>query len=290
MAFPQLKPYTVLITASGKAPITLTIRPMVLIVGFLIVTGFPLVWITSLLYQNVRLAQRNQTLTETAAEVLTELRTLDAEIEALKDRAGVEKIAPGGLSAEDVPIPPQGGEAEVVAPETLFALAREEMPDLEATLDNAVKPALEETLKAEAKEKAAFPGGKPVSGKAEVSSEFGLRSNPFGGRGYEMHEGIDFKGPVGKPILATADGVVVKAEYSGGYGKHVQIDHGYNYETLYAHLSDIEVRIGDRVKRGDVLGALGNTGRSSGPHLHYSIYRNGQAVNPRYYLKLEDEK
>jgi murein DD-endopeptidase MepM/ murein hydrolase activator NlpD len=105
-----------------------------------------------------------------------------------------------------------------------------------------------------------------------------------------MHEGIDFVGPVGKPILATADGVVVKAEYIGGYGNHVKVDHGYNYETLYAHLSEIQVHTGDRVKRGEVVGALGNTGRSSGPHLHYGIYRNGQAVNPRYYLKLEDAK
>jgi murein DD-endopeptidase MepM/ murein hydrolase activator NlpD len=290
MAFPHLKPHTVLITAPGRAPITLTIRPTVVLVGLAILLGFPGAWISSLIYQNTRLAQRNQTLTETAAKVLTELRTLDAEIEVLKDRAGVQGALSNGVSTEESPIPPQGGPAEAVAPETLFALAQEKMPGLEATLNRAVKPALENTLEAEAKEKAAFPSGKPVAGKSEVSSEFGLRTNPFGGRGYEMHEGIDFKGPVGKPILATADGVVVKAEYNGGYGNHVRIDHGYNYETLYAHLSEMEVRIGDRVKRGDVLGALGNTGRSSGPHLHYGIYRNGQAVNPRYYLKLEDEK
>jgi murein DD-endopeptidase MepM/ murein hydrolase activator NlpD len=105
-----------------------------------------------------------------------------------------------------------------------------------------------------------------------------------------MHEGIDFAGPVGKPILATAQGVVVNAEYSGGYGNQVKIDHGYGYETLYAHLSELEVKIGDRVERGDVLGYLGNTGRSSGPHLHYGVYRNGRAVNPRYYLKLPETK
>jgi murein DD-endopeptidase MepM/ murein hydrolase activator NlpD len=290
MALRQLKPYTVLITATGKAPITLTIRPVALIVGLSVLVGLPLAWISLLLYQNTRLVERNQTLTETASDVLTELHTLDAEIEALKDRAGVQEAGPNDLSAEDVPVPPQGGPAEAVTPEAIFNLAKEKMPGLEATLDSAVKPALEETLEAEAKEKAAFPNGKPIAGKTEVSSEFGLRSNPFGGRGYEMHEGIDFKGPVGKPILATADGVVVKAEYNGGYGKHVRVDHGYNYETLYAHLSEVDVRIGDRVKRGDVVGVLGNTGRSSGPHLHYGIYRNGQAVNPRYYLKLEDGK
>jgi murein DD-endopeptidase MepM/ murein hydrolase activator NlpD len=288
MALRQLKPYTVLITASGKSPITLTIRPVALMVGLSLAVGAPLAWISSLIYQNYRLAQRNETLTETATDVLTKLHTLDAEIEVLKDRAGLPETEPS--LEEEIPIPPQGGPAAAVPPETLFDLAKEKMPDLAITLNGSVKPALETTLESEAREKAAFPNGKPIAGKAEVSSEFGLRQNPFGGRGYEMHEGIDFKGPVGKPILATADGVVVKAEYASGYGKHVRIDHGYNYETLYAHLSDIEVRIGDRVKRGDVLGALGNTGRSSGPHLHYGVYRNSQAVNPRYYLKLEDEK
>ena len=290
MVLRQLKPYTILITATGKAPVTLTIRPVVVVMGLALILGVPLVWISSLIYQNTRLSQRNQTLTETATEVLAELQTLDAEIEVLKDRAGLPEDASSGLDAADDSIPPQGGPAEVVAPETLFDLAKRKMPALEAILDGAVKPALETTLEAEALEKAAFPNANPIAGRVEVSSEFGLRSNPFGGSSYEMHEGIDFKGPVGKPVLATADGVVVKAEYNSGYGQHVRVDHGYNYETLYAHLSEIEVRLGDRVTRGEAVGALGNSGRSSGPHLHYGIYRNGQAVNPRYYLKLEDEK
>jgi murein DD-endopeptidase MepM/ murein hydrolase activator NlpD len=259
-------------------------------VGLGLLVGIPLVWISTLIGQNVRLTQRNQTLTETATEVLTELETLNAEIEVLKDRAGLPDAGPVRPTPEAEVMPPKGGPAQLVEPETLFKLAQQKMPGLEATLNRSVKPALEEILDAEAKEKSAFPSGKPLAGKAEVSSEFGLRSNPFGGGNYEMHEGIDFVGPVGKPILATADGVVVKAESSGGYGKHVRVDHGYNYETLYAHLSEIEVRIGDRVERGEIIGTLGNTGRSSGPHLHYGIYRNGQAVNPRYYLKLEDGK
>jgi hypothetical protein len=89
MALRQLKPYTVLITASGKSPITLTIRPVALMVGLSLAVGSPLAWISSLIYQNYRLAQRNETLTETATDVLTKLHTLDAEIEVLKDRAGL---------------------------------------------------------------------------------------------------------------------------------------------------------------------------------------------------------
>lgn len=290
MAPRQLKPYTILITATGKAPVTLTVRPIAVMVGLGLLLGLPLTWISSLIYQNTRLLQHNQTLTETASEVLTDLHTLDAEIQVLKDRAGLSDFGPSSLAPDDDRIPPQGGPGKVVAPETLFSLAKQKMPGLESTLNRSIKPALEETLAAEAKQQAAFPSGKPLAGKAEVSSEFGLRKNPFGGNSYEMHEGIDFTGPIGKPILATADGVVVRAENSGGYGNHVKVDHGYNYETLYAHLSAIDVRIGDRVSRGEVVGALGNTGRSSGPHLHYGVYRNGRAVNPRYYLTLEDVK
>ncbi|TVQ06386.1 MAG: M23 family metallopeptidase [Leptolyngbya sp. DLM2.Bin27] len=292
MARLQFKPYTVLITATGRSPITLTLRPVSLLVGLAIAVGAPLTWTGFLLYQNVQLTQRNQNLSETASEVLTELNAIGAEIEVLKDRAGLpHDDAEHRLGPEpDIDRPPQGGMAQAAPAKAMLDQARRQLPSLEALLSRAIKPALEQTLESEAEQAAAFPSGKPVAGDLPVSSEFGLRPNPFGGRGYEMHEGIDFAGPVGKPILATAEGVVVTAEYSGGYGNHVKVDHGYSYETLYAHLSELEVEIGDRVRRGEVLGYLGSTGRSSGPHLHYSIYRNGQAVNPRHYLKLEESK
>lgn len=288
----RLKPYTVLITATGRSPITLTLRPLPLAIGLVVLVGAPLTWIGVLLYQNVQLAQRNQNLSETASEVLTELNAIGAEIEVLKDRAGLPNAAGESRLAPDseIEVPPRGGVAKAAPAEAMFDQARRQLPSLEIMLARAVKPALERTLESEVEQAAAFPSGQPIAGKAAVSSEFGLRSNPFGGRGYEMHEGIDFSGPVGKPILATAEGVVVRAEYNGGYGNHVKIDHGYSYETLYAHMSELEVTIGDRVQRGDIVGYLGSTGRSSGPHLHYSIYRNGQAVNPRYYLKLEETK
>ncbi|MGB3135313.1 MAG: M23 family metallopeptidase [Nodosilinea sp.] len=291
MARFSIKPYTVLITATGKAPVTLRLRPLPLLVALGLLAGIPVVWVGTLLHQNLRLTQRNQELAETASEVLTELSAIDTEIEVLKDRAGLpdEQSENDGLPSDE-PLPPRGGVAEAAPAETMFDQARQKLPRVEKMLSIAVKPALEQTLESEAKQAAAFPIARPIAGKADVSSEFGLRPNPFGTRGYEMHEGIDFSGPVGKPIVATAEGVVVRADYNGGYGNHVRIDHGYNYETLYAHLSKIEVEIGDRVQRGSLLGALGSTGRSSGPHLHYGIYRNGQAVNPRYYLKLEETK
>lgn len=286
MALRPPKPYTVLITATGKAPITLTLNPWVALVSGGLAVGVPLVTIAGLTYHNWRLAQQNQALTDTASEVLTELNAIGSEIRVLKHRAGVSDVEWDALSP-DPESTPQGGQALEAPPELMLATAQRQLPALSAVLAADVRPALEATLEAEADQRAAFPDGKPVAGEIKVSSEFGLRSNPFGGRGYEVHEGIDFAGPVGQPILATADGLVIKADYDRGYGNHIKLDHGYHYETLYAHLSQMTVKLGDRVQRGDVIGHLGNTGRSSGPHLHYGIYRNGRALNPRYFLKLD---
>ncbi|NJL46453.1 MAG: M23 family metallopeptidase [Leptolyngbyaceae cyanobacterium SM2_5_2] len=287
MTLRQLKPYTVLITATGKAPITLVLRPSTLLIGLGLLVGIPTLWITALTYHNWQLAQRNQTLTQTATEVLTQLDAIGAEIKVLKTRAG---LPDGHIDSPplDPEATPRGGLAEAAPPEAMFEAAKRQLPGLETELSTDVKPALEETLELEAERASAFPSGKPLAGQIEVSSEFGLRPNPFGRGGYEVHGGIDFAGPVGQPILATAEGIVVKASYDRGYGNHVQIDHGYSYETLYAHLSRLQVKVGDRVQRGDVIGLLGSTGRSSGPHLHYGVYRNGRAINPRYFLKLEN--
>ncbi|NEP63326.1 MAG: M23 family metallopeptidase, partial [Symploca sp. SIO2G7] len=115
------------------------------------------------------------------------------------------------------------------------------------------------------------------------------RRNPFGGYAYETHEGTDFVGPYGTAIFATGDGKVVRAGYHGGHGNTVTIKHGYGYETLYAHMSKLAVESGTEIKRGDIVGYLGNTGRSSGPHLHYGIYYKGDAINPRTVMKLNHD-
>lgn len=283
MRFRLPRPYTILVTRTGETPISITLRPLPMILAGALLACLPITWIVQLVSQNLALVQRNQTLTETAGEVLLELETLDQEIEDLRERAGLPED--NGLEPQSRVEQPQGGVGYAASAEDLFNLAQAQMPQLNFHLDARVRPALEETLAEEMSRAAAFPSAQPLSGTLDISSEFGLRPNPFGGRRYEMHSGIDFRGPVGMPIYATADGVVVTADYSGGYGRHVVIDHGYGYTTLYAHMSAIEVEVGDQLRRGDVVGALGNTGRSSGPHLHYEIHRDGQAVNPRYYLQ-----
>jgi murein DD-endopeptidase MepM/ murein hydrolase activator NlpD len=133
----------------------------------------------------------------------------------------------------------------------------------------------------------AVPSEKPVK-TAAFTSGYGVRSDPFQGRA-AMHAGIDLAGPVGTPIYATADGVVTTAGYnSGGYGNLIKIDHGRGIETRYGHLASIGVQVGRQVKRGEMIGRMGSTGRSTGSHLHYEVRVDGRAVNPVPFMKSTD--
>jgi murein DD-endopeptidase MepM/ murein hydrolase activator NlpD len=128
------------------------------------------------------------------------------------------------------------------------------------------------------------PVRKPITGEIDVSSSFGVRSDPFLGRP-AMHTGLDMRGDTGDPVRATAAGTVVTAGWNGGYGKMVEIDHGNQFSTRYGHLSAIDVKVGQKIKIGDIVGRLGSTGRSTGPHLHYETRINDEAVNPTRFLK-----
>jgi murein DD-endopeptidase MepM/ murein hydrolase activator NlpD len=127
------------------------------------------------------------------------------------------------------------------------------------------------------------PVRKPVAGEIDESSPFGIRMDPFVHEA-AMHTGIDFRGEIGEPIHATAAGRVTVAGWSGGYGKMVEIDHGHGLVTRYGHLSAIDVSVGDTVRIGQVVGRLGSTGRSTGPHLHYETRVDGEAVDPQKFL------
>ena len=130
-----------------------------------------------------------------------------------------------------------------------------------------------------------LPRGNPVPGRS-ISSRFGTRRDPINGR-TAMHGGLDFKAPRGEPVLATGAGRVTRAGKWGGYGKIVEIDHGGGIVTRYAHLSRINVRKGETVPRGKVIGKVGSTGRSTGPHLHYEVRRGKQTRDPMHYVRLE---
>ncbi|MFZ5749127.1 MAG: M23 family metallopeptidase [Pseudomonadota bacterium] len=129
----------------------------------------------------------------------------------------------------------------------------------------------------------AIPSLQPVD-KVTFTSRFGVRSDPFRGTA-AMHAGVDIPGPVGTPVYATADGVVSRAGRAGGYGNLVEINHGKGIETRYGHLSKILVADNTRVRRGQMIGLMGSTGRSTGSHLHYEVRIDGHAVNPVPFLQ-----
>lgn len=140
----------------------------------------------------------------------------------------------------------------------------------------------------EAKERmlSAIPAIQPVSNRTldRVASGFGYRIDPIY-KTPKMHTGIDFTAATGTPIYATGDGTVLESGFdNGGYGNHVIIRHGYGYESLYGHMKKIKVRNGDRVKRGEVIGWIGSTGKSTGPHLHYEVIKNGDKIDPIHFF------
>jgi len=150
-----------------------------------------------------------------------------------------------------------------------------------------------EMIKSKSAMLSAIPAIQPVNNKdlKRMASGFGYRTDPIY-KTTKFHAGMDFASPIGTEIYATGDGTVVRADAdASGYGNHVRINHGYGYLTLYGHMSKINVRPGQRVHRGDVIGFVGNTGKSVGPHLHYEVHKNGQPINPVnfYYSDLSAE-
>jgi len=133
---------------------------------------------------------------------------------------------------------------------------------------------------------ASTPSIQPISNKnlTHIGSGFGYRIDPIY-KDLRAHKGMDFNAPLGTPIYATADGKVIDAGFNtGGFGNRVVINHGYGYQTLYGHMLRIKARVGQDVKRGELIGYVGNTGKSTGPHCHYEVHRNGYPVDPIYYF------
>jgi murein DD-endopeptidase MepM/ murein hydrolase activator NlpD len=128
------------------------------------------------------------------------------------------------------------------------------------------------------------PVRKPLEGEVDLASSFGIRQDPFTGSP-AMHTGLDIHGEPGDPVRASADGTITAAGWSGGYGRVVDIDHGNGLSTRYAHLSAIDVHVGQPVRTGQIVGKVGSTGRSTGPHLHYETRVRGEAVDPQKFLR-----
>lgn len=261
--------YTVLIARPGKAPLVFSMRPT-LVVGLL---ALSLVGVISIVYFYW---QRNNLLLKEAAQFLERLKVIETEVQYLRKRAGLPEFQAKSSVAE---VPGYQGGGQSLDPSFLLKGASAKLTLLSEDLLQ-VKPALEDALAFEA----AQPNGLPLKIATSITSAFGMRPSPFGSA-YEFHDGVDFAGDHGTPIHVTAPGVVITADFSEGYGYHVIVEHRYGYRTLYAHMSKMEVRQGIQVERGQVIGYIGSTGRSSGPHLHYSIYYHDQVVDPRQHLE-----
>jgi murein DD-endopeptidase MepM/ murein hydrolase activator NlpD len=132
--------------------------------------------------------------------------------------------------------------------------------------------------------KESIPNTSPIKNNTNISSYFGIRINPITKR-KDFHLGIDIPVKIGTPVFSTADGLVINTKYDSVYGNKVTIKHNDIYKTIYGHLNNITVKEGEKIKKGYIIGASGNTGRSSGPHLHYEVIKNNNAIDPLFFLK-----
>ena len=163
------------------------------------------------------------------------------------------------------------------------ALASDAGSDAQFSSLHAAWVKMEQSTEQSTQTKASIPSREPVD-SVRLTSSFGTRSDPFNGRA-RMHQGIDIPGPIGTPVYATADGIVRRAQWAGGYGNLVEINHGNGLETRYGHLSKVIAQPNERVRRGQLIGLMGSTGRSTGSHLHYEVRIAGSAVNPMPYIE-----
>lgn len=158
-----------------------------------------------------------------------------------------------------------------------------EIPDLIGELQKTIESVeeIQEYLSAEQDDYLATPKGYPVNGR--ISSKYGKRTDPFTGE-ITVHSGIDIPSSLGLPVKATANGIVSHSGWTRNSGYVVVIEHGCGFTTLYAHNKKNNVKVGDKVKRGDVIGYVGSTGKSTGPHVHYEVWKDGKTVDPKKYL------
>ena len=198
---------------------------------------------------------------------LAELSGIDIEAEGLDKSAGQ-----GGLAQQQaIPL----SEAEF---ESFFS-------ELESNFDTQSLGLvqLQDYFITEDNIKSAIPTGRPIK-KGWISSYYGYRVDPFNGK-KTFHHGLDFAGKAGSEVLAVADGIVSWHGTRGGYGEMIEIDHGNGYQSRYAHNKKLVVKLGDRIKKGQAIALMGSTGRSTGPHVHFEVLRDGKTVNPANFVK-----
>jgi murein DD-endopeptidase MepM/ murein hydrolase activator NlpD len=215
--------------------------------------------------ENERLRVENETQKQKLEQLKDRVDAIEDASRRLAEMSGVSEESAGARRGAGGPLV-EMNETEIVAVERRAAQLEERLKSYEAAL----------------KEKSRVPSIWPVEG--ETTDGFGGRRDPFGGYATEFHPGQDIRAERGTPVVAAADGEVTFAGWKNGYGQMIEVDHGGGLATRYAHLSEIDVEVGQRIARGRLIGHVGSTGRSTGPHLHYEVRIDGESVNPLSYL------
>jgi murein DD-endopeptidase MepM/ murein hydrolase activator NlpD len=264
----------------GFAVVTLVAVPLVLAIGS---RGADMAEFEALRVSNDSLLMQNQSYQQATGELTSQIESLQTALTTLGDQAQLDPatkhaldelrktgkmLAIGGPSPADLAAP----RAAAGAPESTFGILRNLLGSLASRLDS-----VKSRIEAQQAQARAVPSIWPLVGR--YSSPFGNRKDPFTGEN-DVHPGIDISADQGVPVHATADGTVDSAAYDGSYGNAIVLAHGFAISTRYGHLSQFAVKPGQQVKRGDVIGYVGATGRVTGAHLHYEILLNGTRINP----------
>jgi murein DD-endopeptidase MepM/ murein hydrolase activator NlpD len=223
--------------------------------------------------ENRELQTANEQFGKSVESLRTQLRTVEDRTRKLAIIAGITTLDEAS----------QGGTGGVRSDENAVNPYRDDVDKMSFRSHSLNKDlsVLEQKFMAQSRLLSSTPSIAPVRGI--LTDGFGGRSDPFTGEPGQ-HNAIDISSAIGQPVRSPADGIVVKAEWANGYGNVIYISHGYGYSTRYGHLKAFAVRPGSRIKRGDVIGYVGSTGRSTGPHLHYEVRMNNNPVNPLEYI------
>ena len=239
-------------------------------------------------YYKIKLEETDQKYSEVSQELLDRITQLENELKSIEEKdSELRTYATLAPLSDDVKAQGVGGSEVDMNKNTVdnsSIMFLKEKVDSLAFAVNIQKDSFNtifNKIKSNEKMYRHIPSISPVKGY--IGSKYGYRTDPIDGK-RRMHSGLDFPVNLNTDVVATGDGVVTKAQYDSGWGRYIKIDHGYGYETVYAHLWKINVKKGQKVKRGDKIGKSGNSGRAAGFHLHYEVHKNNKTVDPLNYF------
>ena len=236
-----------------------------------------------------KMKETDEKYADVSQELLTKIAELEQELVLIEERdKELRTYAAIPPLSEDIKIQGTGGSVEEITiedkdPSSILFQLKDKIDSLSyaVNVEKYSYIAIFNKIKSNEKMYSHIPSISPVKGY--VGSKYGYRTDPIDGK-RRMHSGLDFAVNLNTDVLATGDGVVKKAQYDSGWGRYIKIDHGYGYETVYAHLYKIKVKKGQKVKRGDIVGKSGNSGRAAGFHLHYEVHKNNKTIDPKKYF------